>query len=317
MRQPLLLYSGPRQFEVDVRSEVEPNLRVEWVAPEREAVEEGLLRAAAFLDASMKVPLTARAIEQASELRIVATATTGADHIDQAALDDRRIPLLTLSGQHEVLRGLTPAAEHSFLLVLACARRLRAAQAHVMAGGWNRVEFPGIMLKGRTLALVGCGRIGAWMARYGTAFGMRVIGFDPHLDTWPDSIERVSWDRLADEADVVSVHVPLTAETSGMVNREFLDRVRPGCILINTSRGDVIDEAALLWALRNGRIAAAGLDVLSGEPEVTTSPLWEYSLDHDNLLITPHIGGFSLDAVRTTVVFTARRILEALAPTRP
>jgi D-3-phosphoglycerate dehydrogenase len=306
---PILAYTGPREAQDVLERTLRPHFRVETLAAEPEAVALGLRAASALLDASMRVRITRDMIDAAPHLRVVAAATTGADHIDQAALARRGIPLWTLQGQTELLRLLTPAAEHSWLLVMACARRLRAASAHVLDGGWDRSLFPGIMLRGKRLGLVGCGRIGTWMARYAAAFGMECQGYDPAVSPWPPGITRVELDELASTSDVISIHVPLTASTRGLFGPRQFGGVKPGCIFVNTSRGDVIDEAALLESLQEGRVGAAGLDVLSGEPDIAAHPLLAYARTHDNLLLTPHIGGNSPDAVRQVVEFSARRIL--------
>jgi phosphoglycerate dehydrogenase-like enzyme len=307
--RPILLYSGPMEAEIAVREAVGEHFRVLWVEPEVSHVSDGLAHASAFLDASMKTRISSAMIEAAPHLRVVATATTGADHIDQKALQARDIPLLTLKGQTEVLGDLTPAAEHSWLLLMACARHLRAATEHVLHGGWNRTEFPGTMLKGRTIGIIGCGRIGGWMARYAQAFGMRILGHDPYLKEWPPYIEQTPLDELLSQADFVTLHVHLSEESKGMLNRASFERMKPGCVFVNTSRGDLTDEEALLDGLRSGHIVAAGLDVLAGEPDVANHPLRLYAVEHPNLIITPHIGGFSLDAVRVVVGFSAQRIM--------
>lgn len=251
-------------------------------------------------------------IRSAPLLRAVAVAATGADHIDDAALAARGIGFFTLRGQTEVLRNLTPAAEHSWLLLMACARQLRAAVEHVVEGGWNRADFPGTMLRGRRLGIIGCGRIGTWMSRYGTAFGMECVGYDPTLTAFPETIRPVTLDELLGTSDFIGLHVPLTPETSGMLDRSCFERMKPGAVFVNTSRGDLTDEAALLEALRSGRLAAVGLDVLAGEPDVQDHPLRRYAQEHSNLIITPHIGGFSPDAVQVVVRYSAERILRHL-----
>jgi D-3-phosphoglycerate dehydrogenase len=160
---------------------------------------------------------------------------------------------------------------------------------------------------------VGCGRIGGWMARYGAAFGMRVVGHDPFVDPWPDGIRRVPLEELVETSDVVSVHVHLSAETRGLVSAALFERMKPGAIFVNTSRGALADEAALLRALESGRLAAAGLDVLEGEPAIEGHPLLAYARRHSNLILTPHCGGFSPDAVRLVCARAAEKIRDALA----
>jgi phosphoglycerate dehydrogenase-like enzyme len=150
------------------------------------------------------------------------------------------------------------------------------------------------------------------MALYAQAFGMQVLGSDPYLSVWPPTIQKAALPQLLASSDFISVHVPLTPETRGMLGRAELARAKAGAILVNTSRGAILDEAALLDALESGHLAAAGLDVLEGEPEVGAHPLRRYAETHTNLTITPHIAGFSPDAVRVVVDFTAGRILREL-----
>jgi D-3-phosphoglycerate dehydrogenase len=171
------------------------------------------------------------------------------------------------------------------------------------------------MLKGRTLGLIGCGRIGSWMARYGRAFDMDVIGYDPVLDAWPNNIQKSDLDGLLATADFISIHVPLNDQTRGLIGAREFGLMKTGAVFINTSRGGLINERALLDGLTSGRIGAAGVDVLEGEPEINHHPLVEYARKHENLIITPHIGGFSPDAVKVVVAHAAKRIREFLAST--
>jgi len=308
-----VIYLGPSHALRTVQEVLEPRWTVVAPNPSREAVLLHLNDAVAILDASMKVRFDGTMLSQAAGLRVVSTATTGADHIDAKALAERRIPLLTLKGERDVLQDLTPAAELSWLLMMACARRLRGAIQHVLDGRWVREEFPGIMLKGKLLGLIGCGRIGSWMARYAWAFGMDVLGYDPFVTPWPNQIKKAELDEVLSSADFLSIHVPLNDQTRGVIGEREFGLMKPEAVFINTSRGAVVDEAALLKALSAGRIAAAGLDVLDGEPEIASHPLVEYARTHDNLLVTPHIGGYSPDAVKVVVAYAARRIVHALS----
>lgn len=310
-----VLYLGPVSALGIARAVLEPRWRVIAAEPTQEAVRALLDDAVAVLDASMKVRFDRAMLMRARELRIISTATTGADHIDAKALADRRIALLTLRGEGDLLRNLTPAAEHSWLLLMACARRIRGAVRHVLEGKWRREEFPGIMLKGKTLGLIGCGRIGSWMARYARAFDMNVLGYDPFVAPWPEQIEKSDFAGVLSAVDFLSVHVPLNDETRNLFGEREFGLMKPGAVFINTSRGGLTDEYALLNALREGRLGAAGLDVLQGEPAIGSHPLVEYAQTHENLIITPHIGGFSPDAVTVVVEYAARRIAQALQDT--
>jgi D-3-phosphoglycerate dehydrogenase len=150
------------------------------------------------------------------------------------------------------------------------------------------------------------------MARYGRAFGMSVVGYDPHRHDFPTDVAPSSIEHVMETSDIVSVHVPLNQETKGLVSASLLARIKPGAILVNTSRGSIVNEGALLAVLQRGRIAAAGLDVLDGEPAITDHPLRAYARNHDNLLITPHCGGYSPDAVAIAAAHAARVALAVI-----
>lgn len=298
----------------DAAREVLPE-SVEIIHPVAEPapVAEALAQSHALLDASMKVKITDQMVAAAPDLKIISCATTGSDHIERGELDKRDIPVRTLKEDRELLLNITPAAELSFTLLMACARRLVAAAESVKAGNWTRENFPGIMLQGKRLGVIGCGRLGTWMSRYAQAFRMETIGYDPFLKDFPETITPASLEKVVTTSDFISVHVHLSEDTKGLVSRELLSRVKQGAILINTSRGAIVDEAALIDALKEGRMAGAGLDVLSDEPELEKSALHAFAKEHDNVIITPHCGGFSPDAVAVVCAHAAKKIRERLA----
>lgn len=308
----LVAYVGAAEGYEAAAGVLTPVANVQHIAAEPSAVAAALVLAEGFLDASMKVHISESMLSAASRLRIISCATTGSDHISQGVADERGIVVRTLRENPNVLQNLTPAAELSWTLLMACARNLPAAVTHVQEGRWVREEFPGRMLKGSCLGLVGCGRIGVWMARYARAFDMEVIGHDPFVEPFPESIEPVALEAVFERADFISIHVHLTKQTEGLVSADLLARVRRGVVIINTSRGQLLDEAALLTGLNSGHIGAAGLDVLAGEPDVGDDPLVAYASSHDNLLITPHCGGFSPDAVRLVCRVAATKIRDVL-----
>ena len=309
----ITVYLGAPEGEAAAREILAGTSEVVHPGADPQKVAAALRTADALLDASMKVPITNAMVSAAPALKIVSCATTGSDHIAREELSSREIPVRTLREDGELLRNITPAAELTFALLLACARRLPAAVSAVKAGRWVREDFPGMMLHGRQLGIVGCGRIGGWMARYARAFGMHVVGYDPVLQHWPDTIKPVSLQELVETSDVITVHVHLSDATRGLISAELFRGMKKGAIFLNTSRGAVADEAALLEALQSGRLAAAGLDVLEGEPDVQNHPLRKYAELHDNLLITPHCGGFSPDAVRIVCRRAAEKIRDQLA----
>ncbi len=308
-----VIYLGADEgFEVVQEIARHKGLAAAHVVADPVVVAAALETADAVLDASMKVRITGDMLARSPRLKMISTATTGSDHIDHAAAEQRNIQVRTLKEDRELLLNLTPAAELSWGLVLAVARRLVPAAKHTQAGSWVREQFPGLMLRGRTLGLVGCGRIGQWMARYGKAFGMRVVGYDPYQMDWPEGIEGMSLSDVAKLSDVFSIHVHLSNETRGLVSRDVISAMKLGVIFINTSRGAIADESALLDALLSGQIGGAGLDVLEGEPDIADHPLIIYSKAHDNLIVTPHCGGFSPDAVRVVCAHAMGKIVQSL-----
>ena len=306
-----VIYAGQPVGLAAVRETLGDAATVIDVPETRDAVR-GALKDAEVYFATLKVKLDAQLIASAPELRVVVSPTTGSDHIDLVALEARGIPFFSLKNDRDFLNNITPTAELAFLHVLAAARHLRSALAQPLAGEWDSQRVAGATLYGRTLGIIGVGRLGTWMGRYGKAFGMRVVGTDPSPLVWPPEIDRASLDQVLSGSDFVSIHVHLTEATRGMIGARELALMQPHAILINTSRGAIVDEAAVLEALRSGRLGGYGCDVLQGETDIpiATHPLVRYAQDHPNVIITPHMGGVSPDALRRTASFTARKILD-------
>ncbi|MBX9829348.1 MAG: 3-phosphoglycerate dehydrogenase [Xanthobacteraceae bacterium] len=249
------------------------------------------------------------------KLRVIACAATGTDHIDVDAAMARGIKVISLRGETEFLRGISASAEHGWGLLLALMRRIPAAVDMGRSGQWNRDALRGRDLAGKQLAIIGCGRIGEKTATYARAFGMRIAAYDPYLSELPSGIERRPTIAAAvDDADVVMVHVSLTPETRNLVGASEFSAMKRGAVLVNTARGAVIDENALLSALESGQLSGAALDVLADETSeaLARHPLIEWARGHENLLITPHIAGASLDAMAATEIFIAERLAAVL-----
>ncbi len=242
--------------------------------------------------------------------RILAIPATGLDHIDLDACGGAGIRVASLRGEVEFLRNVRATAEHTIALALALLRRLPAAHHSVVQGAWNRDAFRGRELYGRTAGLIGMGRLGSIVAGYCRAFGMEVLGYDPRPD-FPEELARRcdSLAELMSRSDVISVHVAYHAGTRHLVDAAHFSQARRGAILINTSRGGVIDDAALRAALVEGRLAGAALDVVDGEPNVGSDhPLVRYAREHENLILTPHIGGNTFESVAKTEAFIAGKV---------
>lgn len=253
-------------------------------------------------------------MERAPSLRVVISPTTGLDHIDLEAAKERGVQVISLQGETDFLRSIPATAELTWGLLLALVRRIVPAVNAVREGFWNRELFRGTDLRGRTLGILGCGRVGSMVAEFGRVFGMEVLGFDVRPSHLP-AVSFVSLDELLARSDVLSVHLPLNQTTIGMVDESVFTRMKTGALLLNTSRGGIVQEKALLNALQEGKLGGAALDVLNGEtgfagripPE---HMLVEYALSSENLLITPHIGGASFDSMAATEIFCAKRYVE-------
>jgi D-3-phosphoglycerate dehydrogenase / 2-oxoglutarate reductase len=256
-------------------------------------------------------------IDAGRRLKVIVTATTGLDHIDVLYAHSKGIAVLSLRGETDFLRTITATAEHTWALLLALVRHIPAAAAAVRAGDWDRDAFRGYDLVDRRLGVLGLGRIGEKVARYGLAFAMRVFAYDPVDRDWPEDVGRcVSMTELLMQSDVLSLHVPLTAETRNLIGSRELALMPSGALLLNTARGEVLDETALVQALTSGQLAGAALDVIAHEREPerrNNGLLLNYARTHHNLLITPHLGGATYESMKKTEVFMAKKLATFLS----
>lgn len=253
-------------------------------------------------------------------LKCVVTPTTGLNHIDLAAATARGIQVLSLKGEVDFLKEVRATAELTIALMLALLRHLPAAQQHVLSGGWNRDPFRGRELSGRKVGVVGCGRLGRIVAALLLAFGSRVVVADPHVraDEVPPGAQWLPLDDLLRQVEMVTLHVNLDDRTRGFFSRPQFAQMQPGATLINTARGELIEEAALLDALESKRLAGAALDVVCDEHLMLQrpNPLIEYARRHPNVLITPHLGGCTFESMEKTEIFMAEKLRRFMAPPR-
>lgn len=245
-------------------------------------------------------PYTRKVLEASPELRVIARTGVGFDAIDLQAADDCRIVVTTTPGvnHHSV-------AEHTIALLMGVARGFPDLDQRVRSGAWKRIPYPRVM--GCTLGLIGLGRIGQAVATRGVGLGMKVIATEPYpnqafCQQW--KIELVSLDELLARSDYVSLHSPATPETRKLMNTERLAKMKRGSVLINTARGSLIDEPALIAALESGHIRGAGLDVFEVEPLPTTSPFTQMS----NVLLAGHVAGLDIESQRDTLIMAAETV---------
>jgi D-3-phosphoglycerate dehydrogenase / 2-oxoglutarate reductase len=259
---------------------------------------EGLIvRSATKVDAAL--------IESAPRLRVIGRAGIGVDNIDLGSATRRGI-LVVNAPQANVVS----AAEHALALLLSLARQIPWADSRTRSGSWERKQFQGVELHGKTLAVIGLGRIGTLVAQRALAFGMRLLAYDPFVSADRArrlGVELVDFQQALRQADFITIHLPLTPETEGLFGKESLALCRPGVRIVNASRGGIIDEAALVEAIRSGQVAGAALDVFATEP-LRDSPLF----DLPQVVLTPHLGASTVEAQDKAGIHVAEAVAAAL-----
>jgi D-3-phosphoglycerate dehydrogenase len=288
------LKADPR-LDVDVRIGIKP---------------EDLLASAHEYDGIIvrsQTKITADVFAKASKLRAVGRAGVGVDNIDVPAATASGVVVMNTPGGNTI-----STAEHAFTLMVSLARHIPQAHASVIAGRWERKKFEGVELNGKTLAILGMGRIGGEFARRAQAFNMRVTAYDPYLSAQRAQTMRVELKDTVEEAiaeaDFITVHMPLTKETKGMLDARRLATLKPGVRLINCARGGLIDEAALAVALQSGQVAGAALDVFETEPPAADHPLFKLP----NVVFTPHLGASTAEAQENVGIEVARQLRDYL-----
>jgi D-3-phosphoglycerate dehydrogenase len=285
-----LFLQQQNQFEV-VRSDHPQHLPLEHVVGAHALI----IRSRTIIDEAL--------LKKARQLQLIITCTSGFDHIDLDATQKWGITVM-----HTPTANIESAAQLTWGLVISCSHQIHQAHKMLKAGEWRRELITGIELTGRTYGIVGLGRIGTRVAEIAQAFGMNVVAFDPYQDDTVFKeleIPRLSYEEVLKTADIVSFHVPKTMETDQMLNRSQFEYLHRGLILINTSRGSVINEQDLCEALEKGWLRAVGLDVFEREPLPRNSKLLNYS----NVVLTPHIGANTEDAFSKASQIAANKLM--------
>jgi D-lactate dehydrogenase len=296
-------------------------------SPIRDAGADGLGSDVAVLSVFVGSRVDAGVLGACPNLRLVATRSTGYDHIDLDACRERDVAVANVPTY-----GENTVAEHTFALILALSRNVHKAWVRTQRGDFSLAGLEGFDLRGRTLGVVGTGHIGLHVAKIGRGFGMRVVAFDPHPQPLLAEVigfEYLPLDALVAASDIVTLHAPVTPATTHLVDRDLLARFKSGALLINTARGALVDTEALLDALDGGTLRGAGLDVLEGE-DVLTEDRRLLAAGHDearlrtllenqelmgreNVVVTPHIGFDSVEAVQRITDVTAANVAAFLA----
>jgi len=281
------------------------------VPPDRERTLQAIGDAYAYLG-NIDILINRSFLEHAPQLQVICTCSTGTDHIDIPAVEERGITLFSIKREYELLESFSSVAETTWGLLIACLRHLpyHAERARHGELRWWASEAPlPYQLSGKTLGVLGVGRLGSMVVEYGKAFRMRVLGCDVRTRDI-DGMTQVDFDTLIRESDIISIHVHLTDETRHVINRDVLARMKRGAVLLNTARGDIIDEDAFVDALESEHLLAAAVDVYHNEwdPNIASHRLFEYARNHHNLIITPHLAGASFESITGARVFMARKL---------
>ncbi len=251
--------------------------------------------------------ITPAVIEKAKNLKVVGRAGVGVDNIDLPAANKHGVIVMNTPGGNTI-----STAEHSFALLMSLARQIPQAHAGTTAGTWPRKKHKGVELNGKTLAILGMGRIGTEVARRAMAFGMRVVAYDPYLAPNRARTLRVELVETVDEAikdaDFITLHMPMTKETKYLLNAERLGKCKKGVRIVNCARGGLVEEAALLEALRSGQVGGAALDVFEAEPPPADHPL----LKEPNVVVTPHLGASTAEAQENVGIEIAYQVRDTL-----
>jgi D-3-phosphoglycerate dehydrogenase / 2-oxoglutarate reductase len=256
-------------------------------------------------------------LSKATRLKIIVSATTGLNHIDLNAAQKNGVKVLSLQGESEFLASITATSELAWALLLSLYRRIPFAAKHVENGGWSRDKYKGKQLKDKTLGIVGFGRLGRIMSEYGKAFKMKVIAADPYVEIMPDHVEKVNIDELLKLSDIVTLHVNYNNSNYQMFDDSLFMKMKNGSIFLNTSRGELVDEKALIRAIDSKKLSGVLLDVIDNENSnskdwLKKSDIWKKSLTNENIIIVPHIGGATIESMQKTEIFMAKKLIKFL-----
>lgn len=253
-------------------------------------------------------------IPASTRCRYLVSATTGTDHIDMDAAGAAGIEVVSLRGHDDFLKTILSTAEHTLGLILALVRQLPWSFDSVREGNWDRDSFRGHELQGKTAGIIGYGRLGKTVAGYLKAMGVKILAHDPNVAIDDEGVEQCrDLGELLSSSDLLSVHVDLNPSSERLLDRERFEIMKSGAFFVNTSRGPVVDEEALLAALNSGRLTGAAVDVICGEPAIDGNhALVRYAKTHNNLLITSHIGGGTFEAMENCEIYLAEILRNSL-----
>ena len=252
-------------------------------------------------------------LKKATKLKVILSPSTGVDHLDINEIRKKNIKLITITKEIKLLETFSATSEIAFALILNLYRNIIPANKSALNGIWAREKFSGRQLLGKTIGILGLGRLGVITARIALGFGMKVVAYDIKKKNIK-GVKMLSMNKLFKMSDIVSVHVHLNSKTAGLIDRKFLTAMKKNSILINTSRGAIINEKDLLHVLKRKIIAGAGLDIINGEwlskKELLEHKLINYARKNNNLIILPHIGGSTIESIVGARIFICNKLLK-------
>jgi len=319
VKKPKLIYYDILKYHPEVLSMMKESFEV-FSLPDPRHDGDDVLENSDVILAPMGFIFGRDKIKKCPKLKIIGSSTLSVPHIDVKYCNSKGIKVIYLEDEKEFLNTITPTAELTWGLIISVIRRIPWAHKAACSGHWGGRAFGRVtprMLSNMTLGIVGLGRLGSMVAKRGKPLVKEICYYSPN-STNPEYVKCSSLTELAGTSDIVSIHAHHTPETEGLLGESFIQAVRQGSYLINTARGPIIDEKALLTALESGHLGGAALDVLADEyrPDfkatLKDNPLVRYAIDHDNLIITPHYAGATVDAWAKTQSKTLELILKEI-----
>jgi D-3-phosphoglycerate dehydrogenase len=251
-----------------------------------------------------------------SKVKTIISPTTGLDHINLDAAKNNNIKVYHLKGQKHFLKGVSGTAELTIALMLSLLRKIPQSFESVKNRKWNPSLFRGNEVSKKKIGIIGCGRLGSKVSRVSVALGMKVFTYDPYVFRVPSGVTKVdSLVEILSTVDILTIHVPLSTETKHLISSKEIGLMKPGVVIVNTSRGSIVSTQALLYGLNSHKIGGAAIDVMENEHSIEKSGhvLIDYANKHNNLLITPHIGGATYESVEKTDLFILERYFSELS----
>ena len=287
------------------------------VKPERDIAIKEIVDSDAYL-ASAAIQIDEDFLKHANNLKIIGSPSTGTDHMDLNLIKNKGICCYDISKEFDLINSFTATSELVFTLLLSFIRKIIPASQDANNGIWAREKYSGVQLLNKTFGIIGLGRLGKISAEIAKGFGMNIIAYDTNEKN-VNGVKMVDLDYLSRKSDFISIHVHLNSSTENLIHLGLFKKMKETAIIINTSRGKIINEKDLILALKNNLISGACLDVIDGEwltkKELYEHPLVKYSRINDNLLLTPHIGGATEESIYGARLFIAKKIASFLGIT--